>query len=206
MLPVDENGSVFFTEVVESELEKSELISNVRSWIAYTFGNYDSVVQFEDLVRGRIILKGTINVEPLKEANLLGVYVSNSKDIIFALTLDIKDQKYRYIMSEIYSELNLTGDIRREPLSNHLLTIAEFEEEIKIISSSLDFLKRKDLTSLKRRELEEHEKMISTFERTISQRESAIQYHYDELEKEVFVIESLLNDLKESMIKKTDDF
>ena len=42
------NGNIEFSEVIETTLKKNVLHSNAKEWVAKTFGDYKSVLQFED--------------------------------------------------------------------------------------------------------------------------------------------------------------
>lgn len=89
-LPKSAEGKVTFEQIVESELTKDALYKSAQTWITRTFGDYKTVVQFEDKEAGRIILKGISKLEQL-------LYT----DFKFVITIDTKAQKYRAVLTDL---------------------------------------------------------------------------------------------------------
>lgn len=87
-------NEVTVTTIEEIQLSKAKLYSNAQEWIAKTFGDYKSVVQFEDPANGKIIVKGWSAI--------------NSKvvdRIWFTLTLEVKDKKYRCTIDNVLQSI-----------------------------------------------------------------------------------------------------
>lgn len=84
-------GSSTYTQVVEVKNSKDALFKNAQSWIAKTFGDYKSVIQFEDKEAGRLILKGVTD----------GVNNIMTKSFRYVITIDTKDNRYRCQIGEV---------------------------------------------------------------------------------------------------------
>ena len=81
-----------FTEIVEINLEKDQLFRNAKTWLARNLSDYKTDVDMEDAASGRIITK--IQDEKFDER---GGY----EYLYFTITIDCKDKKYRYKISDI---------------------------------------------------------------------------------------------------------
>jgi hypothetical protein len=94
MLPVNaETGQVSYSSVQDVKNDKLALFKNAQTWVATTFGDYKSVVQFEDKEAGKLILKGQ---SPLK---------SILQDRIrFKVAIDVKDNKYRVVIDDLEAQ------------------------------------------------------------------------------------------------------
>nr|WP_298935670.1 DUF4468 domain-containing protein [uncultured Dyadobacter sp.] len=103
-LPKSADGKVTFEQIAESELSKDALYKNAQTWITRTFGDYKTVVQFEDKEAGRVILKGISKLEQL-------LYT----DFRFAITIDTKAKKYRAVLTD----LEIGVDHLDAPVSYH---------------------------------------------------------------------------------------
>lgn len=105
-LPKDpETGLITYTEVVPVEgVSQQELYKRARSWFATTFHSANDVVQLESKDEGKIIGKGiaVINIGNLPS------------DMHFTLTLQFKDNRYRYEFTQI--AFNSGGDTKRWPM------------------------------------------------------------------------------------------
>lgn len=73
-------------------------IINAKTWIASTFGDYKSVLQFEDNTTGRIIIKG--NTPSVRD----GMYKYN-----ITMIFDFKDDKFRIKVEDIKEILKLVN-------------------------------------------------------------------------------------------------
>lgn len=85
-------------KIIDSiNLTKQELYVRARSFIAYSFKNSKSVIQMDDKEAGKIICKGSMT-PPSK--GTFGMTYQNNVD--FTLTIDLKDGKYRAVISDLY--------------------------------------------------------------------------------------------------------
>lgn len=84
--------------VIESNLLKDKLWANLKKWIAKEFVSYKYTVDMEDRDNGTIILK----FNSFDECGA-GAFVDLS--INATLQVDVKDKKYRYLISDAYFKL-----------------------------------------------------------------------------------------------------
>ncbi|WP_352422269.1 DUF4468 domain-containing protein [Proteiniphilum sp.] len=99
------NGKVFYTEVVNVENSKSiELYNNAKMWIASTFKSAKSVIQ-SDVEGTSIVVKGRLN------------YVTDG-DSPFILTIQFKDGRYKYELTDLYMDMNIAGKKVTYPIEN----------------------------------------------------------------------------------------
>ncbi|MDR6564679.1 MULTISPECIES: DUF4468 domain-containing protein [unclassified Arcicella] len=168
-------------EVVEVKNTKAKLYANAQTWITKTFGDYKSVIQFEDKEQGRLIIKGLSRLD-------LDLY----PDMKYVITVDVKEGKYRYSISDINKGfITSTGE-----------TIYSSAEDIidVIKERRLDIDKLMTLTTsgMSRKELKKHEEEINMLKRVY---EDLISYKT----KINGTFNELTNSLKTAM-KSNDDF
>lgn len=85
-------------KIVDSiPLSKQELYTRARAFIAYSFNNSKNVIQMDDKEAGKIICKGSMK---LSSKGTFGFTYQNNVD--FTLTIDVKNNKYRAIISDLY--------------------------------------------------------------------------------------------------------
>jgi hypothetical protein len=85
-------------KVIDSlNFSKQELYVRARAFIAYSFKNSKNVIQMDDKDAGKIICKGSMT--PASKGTFGMTYQNN---VDFTLTIDVRDGKYRALISEIY--------------------------------------------------------------------------------------------------------
>ena len=111
-LKVDENGRVYFEEVVDAEtVTKNELYSRAKEWFFNTYKSAEDVLELEDKEAGKLIGKA-FNTIPIKTA----FGISNTR-MWYTIKLYFKEGRYKMVLSEIYyqsepSEQDLSPDKR----------------------------------------------------------------------------------------------
>lgn len=200
LFALNKNGEEEFSEVIDSELLRLKLFSNAQDWIAKTFGDYKSVIQFEDKENGKLILKGHSNIKYVYETNL----IESKENINYTITIECKDKKYRYIISDIIVDNHfsiLGGRMNKLTLkpAKHIQTIEEVLKLNIALKSKLKSLNKIDKTGLKRKEKEELSKsIVETVTELENQKnliESENKFYNDELD----VMEYIIRSLKKSM-------
>lgn len=81
------------SEVIETNVSKDLMWINLKKWISSEFNSYDHVVDLEDKENGIIIIKWK-NPTVLDPSEFLKLIISSTIEI------DIKDNKFRYIVSD----------------------------------------------------------------------------------------------------------
>ena len=88
-----------FSHVFNSTLDINKRFVNAKSWIATSFGDYKSVLQYEDAENYRIIIKGKtpVFIDTVDDEIRLNRAVQYS----FTMTFDFKDDRYRIKFEDI---------------------------------------------------------------------------------------------------------
>lgn len=91
LLPVDSTtNQVTYTEVINTSNSKKIIFANLKTWLSKTYSEYQWNSLDEDTESGRISLNGTTKIT--------GV---STEILKLNIIVNYKDQKYRYIISEI---------------------------------------------------------------------------------------------------------
>jgi len=195
--PKNSNGDIEFTEVVENTLKKGNLFSNAKDWVAKTFGDYKSVLQFEDNENCKLIIKGFSDIDytaPTVEVDGF-VGMTTKEKISYTITIECKDAKYRYTINDIMVHqivtiLGTTVTPVPFPPSDHINKISQYKKD-------LDYLKALDISKMKKKVLAEHNSKIADAEKSLKQE----QYFY---EKEYQSLENICSSLKKAMAISND--
>lgn len=199
-LPIDSMGNVVFKEIVNTNLSQSKLYSNAQEWIAKTFGDYKSVIQFEDKENGKLILKGSSAVRYYIETHLLGMTISNRERIEFTLTIDCRENKYRYIMDNIVVVFETGGESFHRSILDRINRNQKENNEIKNLKETLQNLKNMDTIAYNKTHLS-----INDIELQIESKLNSINGNVLWLDSELEAINSIIPSLKKAM-SKFDDF
>lgn len=99
------NNSCF--EVFMNDIPAKEKMSLEKSWISKNFGDYKSVLQYEDDVKNTIVIKGRLQLflsSAEVQINKLSKMVGNATDkryMFFTIEFSNKDDRYRVRFSDI---------------------------------------------------------------------------------------------------------
>lgn len=106
-----------YSKIYNDSIPKSIKFSNTKEWIAKTFGDYKSVLQYEDAENYKIIIKGISALKDIisYEGN---IRIIEKPDLLFTLIIECKDDKYR-----LKFENMTVNDIKQKEIS--LLTKSE---------------------------------------------------------------------------------
>lgn len=203
--PIGESGIEEISEVVEISMNKNKLYSNAQEWITRTFGDYKSVIQFEDPQKGRLIIKGLSRINYV-EQNQLGII---KEKMNYTITIDCKDNKYRYIISDIDITRSFIvlghGNDYKITHNSHLESINKSKLEKPTYQAKLDSLLNIDIKTLKKKERKVIEEEIEKTKTSISYNDKFDFDSYKFFKEEYETINSLTSSLKSSMAKN-DDF
>jgi hypothetical protein len=203
----DENGEDYISEVVECTTSKEQLFSNAQEWIAKTFGDYKSVIQFENKDDGKLIIKGFGDVTHVRS------YLSStlSEKIKFTMTIEFKDNRYRYTISDIvivqtFKMPYVGTTTSEENHHSHLVNIEEYNVKVNNYEEELSRLKGTQLDELKKKErkkiLEEMEKIEDSIDSNKLYISSEITFYQEEYE----VMTSIVQSLKVAMLKDDNNW
>lgn len=194
--PKNADGEYEFSEVVESNLSKGTLFANATSWAMkfYEEDGYKNVVQLESELEGRLVIKDY-------DVVIDGYEVKNKSNfrtvkVYYTLTIDCKDNKYRYVINEIKikspsSRFSMIGsdlewDVNRE---NHLETISNLKRDKEMLESQIQNVKGRKLSKLQKQLDEINEKV-----------KAETDMYYEEFT----LFDRLINSLKKKMSTNSD--
>ena len=93
--PRNDQGRFYYSEVVEVEgIDARELYSRARAWTARTYGSAQQVIEFDDQDKRRLIVKGKLS---------FSWYRGYPTTVDHKLTVEAKDGRYRYVLTDFYS-------------------------------------------------------------------------------------------------------
>ena len=190
--PENTNGNIEFSEVIKTTLEKSVLHANAKEWIAKTFGDYKSVLQFEDNENCKLIIKGLSNIEHV--SGIPGM--STKENISYTMTIESKDGKYRYIIDNVL--VNQTMNILGSSVHPKPFSPIDHKQNINKYNKAIADLKLIDETTLKKKAQKEHQEKIAYLQRSLNDESICYQQEYE-------AITGIINTLKEAM-QTNDDF
>lgn len=186
--------------IKDCNIEKNRKFSNAKEWVAKTFGDYKSVIQYEDKQECKIIIKGK---SPLKNEehsainDILNVRIIPSLN--YTITIECKDEKYRFIMDGISVDVEQISYILGSPsVDTNSYSIKEFitqtvdgeisnsDELLKntinkldLASIKLDSLRSIDSSVLKKKEQKKLLDLINSEEKNIRlYRKDITEYEY----------------------------
>lgn len=194
--PKNADGEYEFSEVVESNLSKGTLFANATSWAMkfYEEDGYKNVVQLESELEGRLVIKDY-------DVVIDGYEVKNKSNfrtekVYYTLTIDCKDNKYRYVIDEIKIKspssrfsmigVDLEWDVNRE---NHLETISNLKRDKEMLESQIQNVKGRKLSKLQKQLDEINEKV-----------KAETDMYYEEYE----LFNRLIKSLKKKMATNSD--
>lgn len=91
-----------YSMVFDSDVPSKTKFLNTKVWVAKTFGDYKSVLQFEDEENNIIIVKGLSRL-PKEETidPIYGLPLEINPKMTYTISIDIKDDKYRVKIEDI---------------------------------------------------------------------------------------------------------
>ncbi len=78
-----------YQDVIQVDKTSDEIYSNLKSWIATTFNSANDVIQLDDVTNKKIIIKGISTFAYKRMVTING-------KVFFTLTLEAKDNRFRY--------------------------------------------------------------------------------------------------------------
>lgn len=156
--PLNSNGDVEFSEVIELEISSHALFLNAKKWISKVFDNYQEAIQFEDKDNHTLIAKGFKDFSPFIPQEVKEL-VSKEYDLSFQVMIECKDGRYRYKFNEIL--INTHSMIFGTSI-DYSTTLTSDNEIINKLKNELDSLNAIDTKQLKRKALKEYREELET--------------------------------------------
>ncbi|MDR1091171.1 MAG: DUF4468 domain-containing protein [Prevotella sp.] len=203
--PINEDKKEEISEIVEINLAKDKLYSNAQEWITKTFGDYKSVIQLEDPSNGKLIIKGNSKIKYVAQGSL----GATKEKMNYAITIDCRDNKYRYAISDIeitqtFSVLGVLSDLKKTH-NSHLESMDKYERDRQISQTILDSLLAINVEKFKKKERQEVEGKIAKQQKSIENTKKFIVDSYGFCKEEYDIMQLIISTLKKSMAKN-DDF
>lgn len=198
--PVNNAGKLEYIETVESKLTQGQLYSNAQEWVARTFGDYKSVIQFEDKENGKLIIKGQSILKTKEE----GPYTVTTEKINYIITIECKANKFRYKIDGVDIAqkiifLNTPLDVKLDSPNKHLELIENDIENIKKYNKTLDSLKWLNPSSLKKKQIKENNSKAVKAEKNIALALLSIKGEQNFFDEEYLIFYSIIISLKQAM-------
>ena len=176
------------SDVIEVKLNKKQIHSNAKDWIVKTFGDYKSVLQFED--DDKIIIKGYSDLDAkIRDISVSDLHTIDTK-VYYTLTIESKENKFRYKLDDIYIiEDEYINGFRPVKLLNNI----DYYKKMKVsLVNNVDKVNSIDFASLKKSEQKDLKKKNDSDMKTLSFTNKIIEsYNYK--------INSLIQSLKDNM-------
>lgn len=204
-IPIDSEMSF----VIYSDVPINTKMVNAKSWIATSFGDYKSVLQYEDYENHRIIIKGTATLSTSTSGNAGNKYTAS-----FISTYDFKEDRFRIKYEDV--SIHYTVYYNGKPLLEQDYSLLEYvttiitERYIEKKLNELMELTEQDVSSLSKREKENLQAKIEKVEQEIIEQKEKLksgapqiaQQHRDDYQTLFF---SLINSAARK-IDHYDDF
>lgn len=118
-----------------------EKLMNTKTWIATTFGDYKTVLQFEDDANGRIIIKGKTAPDEDIIRMPMGFNICFSSQYTFTITFDLKEDRFRIKIQDIKYMVGETSGLNAKICIPN--TERSLEERIKIAEDNATYTLQK---------------------------------------------------------------
>lgn len=178
-IPLDSEMSF----VINSDVPINTKMVNAKSWIAKSFGDYKSVLQYEDYENHRIIIKGTATISTSTSGNAANKYTAS-----FTSTYDFKEDKFRIKYEDV--SIHFTVYYNGKTFFEQDYSVVEYVTTIK----SEQYLEKKlielmelteqDVSSLSKKEKENHQAKIEKVEQEIIEQREKLKTEAPQIAKQ----------------------
>jgi len=210
-----------FEHVFQSTIPANIKQLNAKQWIAKNFGDYKSVLQFEDDVNHRIIIKGTMAIVD-ETGGKDGLTVETKHTLSFTFTIDSKDDRFRARIEDMSVHMLKTADIlgmSKSSLTDKVVYCDDYVNltadtlkirlELMELQQYLDGLNAVDVNNLSRKEKKMREEAIAEVEKKIRGKQSDMKVTIENHQKQLAHLQQSLSSLMNSLfasVNKNDDF
>lgn len=194
--PKNNEGEDEFSEVITTNISKDAMFANAQEWIAKTFGDYKSVIQFENKDEGKLIIKGISKVS-YPQSNTI-------EKINYTITIECKDNRYKYTISDIqiFVHSYIVGGTRE---FNYDITHEQHRVDIQKNNNSIDYynVQIDSLNNIKKQtnKIEESIENYEQYKKGYKTKIEESMYFYKSEYDSIF---QLIESLKKSMQKNNN--
>lgn len=209
-----------FEQVFQSAIPANIKQLNAKQWVAKNFGDYKSVLQFEDEANHRIIIKGTMTIVN-ETGGKDGLTIETNHSLSFTFTIDSKDDRFRARIEDMNVHMIRNAYIlgRKSNLTDKNLSCDEYldlaTDTLKIrldldkLQQDLDGLNAVDENNLSRKEKKIRKEAIAEVEKRIRGKQSDMKVTIENHQKQLAHLQQSLAALMNSLfasVNKNDDF
>lgn len=209
-----------FEQVFQSAIPANIKQLNAKQWVAKNFGDYKSVLQFEDEANHRIIIKGTMTIVN-ETGGKDGLTIETNHSLSFTYTIDSKDDRFRARIEDMNVHMIRNAYIlgRKSNLTDKNLSCDEYldlaTDTLKIrldldkLQQDLDGLNAVDENNLSRKEKKMRKEAIAEVEKRIRGKQSDMKVTIENHQKQLAHLQQSLAALMNSLfasVNKNDDF
>ncbi len=209
-----------FEQVFQSAIPANIKQLNAKQWVAKNFGDYKSVLQFEDEANHRIIIKGTMTIVN-ETGGKDGLTIETNHSLSFTFTIDSKDDRFRARIEDMNVHMIRNAYIlgRKSNLTDKNLSCDEYldlaTDTLKIrldldkLQQDLDGLNAVDENNLSRKEKKMRKEAIAEVEKRIRGKQSDMKVTIENHQKQLAHLQQSLAALMNSLfasVNKNDDF
>lgn len=209
-----------FEQVFQSAIPANIKQLNAKQWVAKNFGDYKSVLQFEDEANHRIIIKGTMTIVN-ETGGKDGLTIETNHSLSFTFTIDSKDDRFRARIEDMNVHMIRNAYIlgRKSNLTDKNLSCDEYldlaTDTLKIrldldkLQQDLDGLNAVDENNLSRKEKKMRKEAIAEVEKRIRGKQSDMKVTIENHQKQLANLQQSLAALMNSLfasVNKNDDF
>ncbi|MBQ8704187.1 MAG: DUF4468 domain-containing protein [Bacteroidales bacterium] len=213
-------GNNTFEHVFQSTIPANIKQLNAKQWIAKNFGDYKSVLQFEDDANHRIIIKGNTTIVDESGGNN-SLIIETKHTLSFTLTIDSKDDRFRVRVEDMcvhmvrnsiilgsksnLSDKTLSCDDYLNLTADTLKISRELEEQQQYLAG----LHTVDEDNLSRKEKKMRAEAIAEVEKRIASKKYDMKITIENHQKRVAHLQQGLSALMNSLfvaVNTNDDF
>lgn len=149
--------------------------SNAKQWVAKTFGDYKSVLQYEDDENYKIIIKGQSKLPLEDNSSVSATSVTmdiSGYNLTYTITIDSKDERFRAKMEDIQvirdHRTSHTNEKSTLSLDEYLAQSGSLDSGYTKMANEVEELEGMDTSKMKKKELNEHQRKLRVAKEVLS--------------------------------------
>lgn len=211
------NNSCF--EVFINEIPVKEKMSLEKSWITNNFGDYKSVLQYEDEVKNTIVIKGFLELygseleSSVKKLQKMIGQATDKRNMFFTIEFSNKDDRYRVKISDITIKILSVslGGLRADFTYDEFIDQGVKKARLNVdqTQKKLDNLRSLNTNEMKSNEIKKHNKEIAECEKDLAKYKEKLEEKTKKSEKERIwlntILSNIFNSINNHIQNKSDD-
>ena len=208
-----------YSVVINGDLPIATKIVNAKEWIAKTFGDYKSVLQFEDESSGKIIIKGKSGFKRERKNLPGGQYnlEDHTATMNYTVTLDFKEDRFRIkfediafdVLQETLIGTSLSKRNKQYSFEEYVQAVDWPTGSISALQEEVEELKAKDESTMSKKDIKNHHEELARKEESLMKKKNDVEWvegiRMKRSNDVLFTIANFVNSLASS-INTNDDF